>query len=130
MSLNSLACYQAGEDIIIEVATENEVLDYAPELEKIARIETRGVILTGPSKNSERDFVSRFFAPRAGINEDPVTGSAHCSLAVLWSKKLGKSSLGAEQLSRRRGTIELGVYPDHISLIGEAITFAKGTMNV
>jgi PhzF family phenazine biosynthesis protein len=128
LNLNAVACYQAGEDIIIEVASEAEVLDYIPELEKIAAVETRGLILTGPSKNNDRDFVSRFFAPRAGINEDPVTGSAHCSLAILWSKKLGKSSLRAEQLSQRRGFLELGVYPEHVSLIGKCSTFAKGNM--
>jgi PhzF family phenazine biosynthesis protein len=126
LNLNTVACYQAGEDIIVEVASEAEVLNYLPEIEKIAKIESRGLILTAPSSNAERDFVSRFFAPRAGINEDPVTGSAHCSLAILWSKKLEKSSLRAEQLSQRRGFIEVEIYPEHISLIGECITFAKG----
>jgi PhzF family phenazine biosynthesis protein len=126
LDLNPVVCYQAGEAIIIELASEDEVLNYQPEIEKIAKIAALGVILTAPSKNTDRDFVSRFFAPRAGINEDPVTGSAHCSLAVLWSKKLGKSSLRAEQLSHRRGFIGLGVYQEHISLIGNSITFATG----
>jgi PhzF family phenazine biosynthesis protein len=126
LNLNAVASYQAGEDIIIELANEGEVLNYRPEIEKIMKIDTRGVILTAPSKNTDRDFVSRFFAPRFGISEDPVTGSAHCSLAILWSKKLGKPSLRAEQLSQRRGFIELGVYQEHVSLIGESLTFAKG----
>lgn len=128
LNLAAVACYQAGEAIIIEVASEDEVLHYQPEIEEITKIDALGVILTGPSKNTDRDFVSRFFAPRAGINEDPVTGSVHCSLAILWSKKLGKSSLRAEQLSQRRGFIELGVYQEHISLMGECITFAKGNL--
>lgn len=128
LNLDIVAAYQAGEDIIVEVAHEDEVLDYAPEIEKIAKIETRGLIITSAGKNSDRDFVSRFFAPRFGIDEDPVTGSAHCSLAVLWSKKLGKSSLRAEQLSKRRGFLELGVYQEYVSLIGESTTFAKGTL--
>jgi len=128
LNLETVACYQAGDDVIVEVASEAEVLDYTPEIEKIAKIKARGVILTGPSKNSDRDFVSRFFAPRAGINEDPVTGSAHCSLAILWSKKLGKSLLRAEQLSQRSGFLELGVYQDHINLIGNCVTFSKGDM--
>ena len=128
LNLDIVAAYQAGEDIIVELAHEDEVLNYSPELDKLAKIDTRGIILTAPSKNADRDFVSRFFAPRFGINEDPVTGSAHCSLAVLWSKKLGKSSLRAEQLSQRRGFLELGVHQEHISLIGECITFAKGGM--
>lgn len=128
LSLEPVASYQAGEDIIVEVASEAEVLAYMPEIEKIAKIESRGVILTAPSKNTDRDFVSRFFAPRAGINEDPVTGSAHCSLAVLWSKKLGKSLLRAEQLSQRRGFLELEVHQDNVSLTGECVAFAKGNM--
>jgi len=128
LNLNPVACYQAGEDIIIEVASEAEVTDYQPELEKISRIDTRGVILTGPSANEDKDFVSRFFAPRAGIDEDPVTGSAHCSLAILWSKKLGKASLRAEQLSQRGGILDVSVYPEHISLIGKCSTFCAGTI--
>ena len=128
LNLDIVAAYQAGEDIIVELAYEDEVLNYSPELDKLAKIETRGIILTAPSKNADRDFVSRFFAPRFGINEDPVTGSAHCSLAILWSKKLGKSSLRAEQLSKRRGFLELVVHQEHISLIGECLAFSKGNM--
>lgn len=128
LKLTIVAAYQAGEDIIVELAHEDEVLNYSPELDKLAKIDTRGIILTAPSKNSDRDFVSRFFAPRFGINEDPVTGSAHCSLAVLWGKKLGKSSLRAEQLSQRRGFLKVGVHSEHVSLIGESMTFSKGTL--
>jgi len=128
LNLNIVAAYQAGEDIIVELATEAEVLNYSPEIEKLAKIETRGVIITAPAKNDERDFVSRFFAPRAGIDEDPVTGSAHCSLAILWSKKLGKQSLRAEQLSQRGGFLEVGVHQGHVSLIGKSLTFSKGTL--
>jgi len=129
LNLDFVACYQAGDDIIIEASNEDEVLNHNPEIEKLARIEARGIILTAPSKNSDRDFVSRFFAPRAGINEDPVTGSAHCSLAVLWSKKLEKSLLRAEQLSERRGFLELEVQKENIAITGEALTFAKGNLN-
>jgi len=128
LNVDMVAAYQAGEDIIVELAHEDEVLNYLPEIDKIAKIETRGLIITSASKSADRDFVSRFFAPRYGINEDPVTGSAHCSLAVLWSKKLGASSLRAEQLSQRRGFLELGVHQEHISLTGKSTTFAKGNL--
>jgi PhzF family phenazine biosynthesis protein len=127
LELDALAYYQAGEDIIIEFANEDDVISYQPNFEKISKINTRGIIFTAPSSNTNRDFVSRFFAPRAGINEDPVTGSAHCSLAVLWSKRLNKTSLRAEQLSQRRGFLELGVFQEHVSLIGESLTFSKGS---
>jgi PhzF family phenazine biosynthesis protein len=128
LNLDIVAAYQAGEDIIVELSSEEEVLRYSPEIEKLSRIETRGVIITAPAKNTDKDFVSRFFAPRAGIDEDPVTGSAHCSLAVLWSKKLGKQSLRAEQLSERRGFLEVGVHHEHISLVGKSSTFSRGTL--
>lgn len=127
LNLDIIAAYQAGDDVIIELAHEDEVLNYSPEIEKIAKIQTRGLIITSAGKNSEHDFVSRFFAPRIGVNEDPVTGSAHCSLAILWSKKLGKSSLRAEQLSQRRGFLDLKIYQDHVDISGESITFSKGT---
>jgi PhzF family phenazine biosynthesis protein len=128
LNLDIVAAYQAGEDIIVELATEDEVLNYLPEIEKLARIDTRGVIITAPAKNNEKDFVSRFFAPRAGVDEDPVTGSAHCSLGVLWSKKLGKKSLRAEQLSQRRGFLDITVHQEHVSLIGKSLTFARGIL--
>lgn len=130
LNVEALACYQAGEDIIVELKSEDEILNYQPNFEKIAKVNVRGIILTAPSKSNTRDFVSRFFAPRAGINEDPVTGSAHCSLAVLWSKKLDNLSLRAEQLSHRRGFLNLIVNQDSISLIGESVTFAKGNFSV
>ena len=126
LQLDAVACYRAGEDIIVEVSSEEEVLSYVPELDKIASIDARGLILTAPSKNSRRDFVSRFFAPRVGVNEDPVTGSAHCSLAILWGKRLNKSALRAEQLSQRGGFIELAVGSERVSLSGRSSTFTKG----
>lgn len=128
LNLDIVAAYQAGEDIIIELTHEAEVLEYSPELEKISKIAARGIIITAPSNTKSRDFVSRFFAPSYGINEDPVTGSAHCSLAVLWSQKLGKSSLRAEQLSERRGFLKLDVHQEHVCLIGASMTFSKGTL--
>lgn len=118
--------YLAGEDFIIEVASEQEVRCYEPEIAKIAQIKTRGIILTAPSESNERDFVSRFFAPRAGIDEDPVTGSAHCSLGDLWSKKLNKNQLRAEQVSARKGILGINVYETRVELSGQCVTFLKG----
>ncbi|RYY04343.1 MAG: PhzF family phenazine biosynthesis isomerase [Gammaproteobacteria bacterium] len=126
LNLEFVACYQAGEDIIIEVSSEDEVLNHNPEIEKLARIDARGIILTAPSKNSDRDFVSRFFAPRAGVNEDPVTGSAHCSLAVLWSQKLDKNFLRAEQISQRGGFLKLEVHQENVKITGESVIFSRG----
>jgi PhzF family phenazine biosynthesis protein len=129
LGLNQLCAYNAGEDIILALASEAEVANYQPNFVAIASIPTvRGVIITAKSETSERDFVSRFFAPRAGVNEDPVTGSAHCSLGSLWSIKLGKNVLRAEQLSTRRGILNLVVHDTRVDLIGECVTFLKGEL--
>lgn len=129
LGLHQQVAYSAGEDIILELANEAEVLNYRPDFVAIANInETRGIIITAKSATAERDFVSRFFAPSAGINEDPVTGSAHCSLADLWSKKLGKNNLRAEQLSNRRGILDLVVHDTRVELIGSCVTILKGEL--
>ncbi len=129
LGLHQLAAYQAGEDIILELANEAEVLSYRPDFAAISNInEARGIIITAKSANRERDFVSRFFAPNSGINEDPVTGSAHCSLADLWRKKLGKNKLRAEQLSTRRGILDLVVRDTRVELIGSCVTVLKGEL--
>lgn len=123
-----MAGYQAGEDILLELENENDVLQYQPDFTMIARINARGLIITAKSATNARDFVSRFFAPRAGINEDPVTGSAHCSLPEFWSKKLDKSILRAEQLSARRGILDLEVLAARVKLIGSCVTVMKGEL--
>ncbi len=129
LGLNQLNAYTAGEDIILELAYEADVTDYQPDFAAIKNIiDVRGLIITAPSATKERDFVSRFFAPNVGINEDPVTGSAHCSLGDLWFKKLGKKSLRAEQLSKRRGFLEVVVHEQRVELIGECVTVLKGQL--
>ncbi len=128
LNLHIVAGYQAGEDILLELESENDILQYQPDFTMIARINTRGLIITAKSATNARDFVSRFFAPRAGINEDPVTGSAHCSLAEFWSKRLGKNSLRAEQLSSRRGILDLEVLDTRVRLIGSCVTVMKGEL--
>ncbi len=128
LNLNIAAAYRAGEDILLELESEADVLHYQPDFTKISKINTRGVIITAKSATDDRDFVSRFFAPRVGINEDPVTGSAHCSLANLWSKKLGKNILRAEQLSKRRGILDLVVHDTRVELIGSCVTVLKGNL--
>ncbi len=85
-----------------------------------------GIIITAAGQTS--DFVSRFFAPRAGIPEDPVTGSAHCSLVPYWSEKLHKKDLHALQLSKRRGELFCQDLGERVSIAGNAVTFATGTI--
>lgn len=115
-------------DYVVEVDEEAAVRALAPDLGALAAIETRGVIVTARASTSGVDFVSRFFAPRAGIPEDSVTGSAHCCLAPLWASRLGTSRLIARQLSARGGLVRAEVEADRVVLSGQAITVLRGEL--
>jgi len=115
-------------DWLVEVADEAAVLAVRPELRAIAALGVRGVIVTAASASPERDFVSRFFAPAAGVDEDPVTGSAHCALAPYWAGKLGKAALNGYQASARGGTVECTVAGDRVVLGGRAITVLRAKL--
>jgi len=99
-----------------------------PDFMKMAAIKTRGIIVTAPGTNC--DFVSRFFAPAFGINEDPVTGSAHTALAPYWAKRLNKSRLTAQQLSKRGGILWCEVHGDRVNISGNAVKFMEGEITV
>ena len=115
-------------DYVVEVATVEEVQALTPDFERLKRLGLRGVMVTARSRDSECDFVSRFFAPGAGIDEDPVTGSAHCCLGPYWASKLGKSDLVAHQISARKGELRLRVTDDRIDISGKAVTVLKGAL--
>jgi PhzF family phenazine biosynthesis protein len=90
----------------------------------------RGVIVTARSASPQYDFVSRFFAPRVGVDEDPVTGSAHCCLGPYWQKRFGKSELTAFQASSRGGTVHVRVADERTYLAGQAVTVLRGELVV
>jgi len=90
-------------DFLVEAETEAEIRRLAPDFARLSLLEVRGVIVTSRSVTPQYDFVSRFFAPRAGVDEDPVTGSAHCCLGPYWQQRLGKSDFTAFQASARGG---------------------------
>ncbi len=116
---------EAGEDLIVELKSESEVKSFQPDFIEITNIDYRGVIIT--SKGSDHyDFVSRFFAPKIGVNEDPVTGSAHCKLADYWSQKLQKNAFVAYQASKRGGIIALKIENNRVLMEGTAVTIASG----
>ena len=94
----------------------------------LSTIGSRGFIVTSVADSTEFDFVSRFFAPGAGINEDPVTGSAHCCLGPFWQKRLGKSEFSAYQASPRGGVIKVEVAGERVILAGQAVTVMRGTL--
>ncbi|GJM30352.1 MAG: putative isomerase [Cyclobacteriaceae bacterium] len=119
--------YQGKTDLMIVVEDESAVRSVAPDFRKLAEIEVRGVIVTAPG--TAVDFVSRFFAPASGIDEDPVTGSAHCTLTPYWSKRLKKTQLSALQLSARKGHLHCELSGDRVKISGAAITYLTGTIN-
>lgn len=117
-----------GVDYVALLGSEREVLELKPDFAKLKKLDGRGLIVT--AKGDTSDFVSRFFAPKLGIDEDPVTGSAHCALAPYWSKKLGKTTLHAKQLSKRGGEIECALRGDRVLLGGYATKYMAGEIYI
>ncbi len=115
-------------DALAEVESEDVVRSLKPDFGRIAAIPVRGLIVTGRSKTSEFDFVSRFFAPRLGVDEDPVCGSAHCCLGPYWADRLGKTDLTAYQASPRGGVLRIQVRGPRVSLSGQAVTVMRGEL--
>lgn len=115
-------------DYMLELESEAAVRGLQPDFARLERVEARGVIVTSRSAAAEFDFVSRFFAPQSGVPEDPVTGSAHCSLGPYWQKKLGKTEFIAYQASARGGVIRVRVAGERIKLGGQAVTVLRGEL--
>jgi PhzF family phenazine biosynthesis protein len=117
-------------DYLVEVEDEDIVRNLKPDFQKLLQITARGIIATSRAKTRPYDFISRFFAPRVGINEDPVTGSAHCFLGPYWAKRLGKKEFLAYQASARGGEIRVRVAGERVFLGGQAVTVFSGTLLV
>jgi PhzF family phenazine biosynthesis protein len=117
-------------DYLVEVATEAELRALRPDFGKLIATECRGVIVTAKASDSRFDFVSRFFAPQAGVNEDPVTGSAHCCLSEWWGEKLGKSQMVGYQASERGGVVKVTRDRGRVKLGGRAVTMTRGELLV
>ena len=117
---------RSGPDLFAELAGEGAVRGLAPNLTALGGLAQRGVIVTSQSDHAEHDFVSRFFAPAVGIDEDPVTGSAHCALGPYWMERLGKSELVGFQASRRGGLVRVRPEGDRVRLQGQATTVVQG----
>lgn len=115
-------------DYLVEVDGEAVVRGLAPDFTALGKVEARGVIVTSRAASSECDFVSRFFAPAAGVNEDPVTGSAHVCLAPYWSAKLGRPELVGYQASPRGGIVRTHSRGDRVGLAGQAVTVLAGEL--
>lgn len=116
-------------DYLVQVSSAKVVREVKPDFGKLTALAVRGVILTSVSDERQFDFISRFFAPAVGVNEDPVTGSAHCTLGPFWSARLNKTDLNAFQASRRGGIIKLQVAGDRVQLSGQAVTVMRGHLD-
>jgi PhzF family phenazine biosynthesis protein len=115
-------------DYLIEVQDEQTIREIAPDFRRLAEVDCRGVIVTARSTGNPYDFISRFFAPQSGIDEDPVTGSAHCTLAHYWQQRLGKSEFRAYQASQRGGRVDVVIEGDRVLLRGTAVVVTRGQL--
>ena len=117
-----------ARDLMVVFKTEADVQELDPDFARMLDIHHLGIIATAPG--DDVDFVSRFFAPRAGINEDPVTGSAHCMLIPFWATRLGKSTLKAKQLSKRVGRLNCEFKGQRVEIAGKAVTYMIGDIYI
>jgi predicted PhzF superfamily epimerase YddE/YHI9 len=117
-----------ARDLLTVFESEADVRDFRPDMAKIASLDAFALIISAPG--SDVDFVSRFFAPRAGIPEDPVTGSAHCTLIPYWARRLGKSELVARQLSARGGEIRCELRGERVVIGGDVVEYLRGEIEV
>ena len=118
----------SARDTLCVFAREEDVLALRPDFAAIARLDTFALIATAPGRDC--DFVSRFFAPGAGVNEDPVTGSAHCTLVPYWAGRLGKSKLHARQVSARGGELFCELRGDRVAMSGRAVLYLRGEIDI
>jgi len=117
-----------SRDFLAVFKSEDEILSLEPDFDSLKKLDCLGVIVTAPG--NEVDFVSRFFAPKAGINEDPVTGSTHTTLAPFWADRLGKTSMQARQLSDRRGELKCELKGDRVLISGSAVLYMRGAIHL
>jgi len=120
--------YKGKTDYLLVFENEDQIRNIQPNYPVISRWKVRGVIVTARGKNV--DFVSRFFGPQSGVNEDPVTGSAHTTLTPYWAEKLGKTELSAIQLSDRKGHLTCKYMGDRVHISGQAKTYLIGEIDV
>lgn len=117
-----------ARDLLVVFDNKRDVHELSPDLWKLSQVDALGIIVTAPGAG--HDFVSRFFAPRAGVPEDPVTGSAHCTLVPYWAQRLGKKTLTAHQVSRRGGELFCELAGKRVHIAGHAVTYLQGAIRL
>ena len=116
------------EDYLVQAPSEQMVRKLAPDFTLLKQVPARGIMVTSEAEATEIDFVSRFFAPQVGIDEDPVTGSAHCCLGPFWQRQTGRSFFNARQVSLRGGALSVRVEDKRVFLTGKAVTVLRGRL--
>jgi len=130
LGIAEASIYRNRLDYLIPVSTAAEVWDLAPDFSALKTVDMRGVMVTATTDDPVFDFVSRLFAPAAGIDEDPVTGSAHCALYPFWCERLHKAEMMAYQASRRGGVVKLRGQGGRVMLTGRAVTVVSGELHL
>jgi len=128
IGLRPVSACKGKTDYMLIYQDQAQIEKIQPDFHKLKQTDARGIMVTAPGKES--DFVSRFFAPAVGVDEDPVTGSAHTSLIPYWSKTLGKTEMSAIQLSYRRGYLKCKYLGDRVEIGGNAVTYLIGEIEV
>lgn len=130
LGLTPSKVFMGREDYLAVLDNRQQVAGLHPDFSAMRRLQGRGVIVTAPCEDNSADFISRCFYPNAGIDEDPVTGSAHTTMTPYWADRLGKAELFARQISRRGGTMKCKMLNDRVEIIGQAVTYLTGTAHI
>ncbi|HEY2728181.1 MAG TPA: PhzF family phenazine biosynthesis protein [Parafilimonas sp.] len=128
LGIEIVPVFKTSFDYMVLLLSQQKIEDLNPDFSALAKVKARGVITT--AKGNDSDFVSRCFYPQSGVNEDPVTGSAHTIMVPYWSKQLGKTSLRAIQLSKRRGYLDCELKGNRVLMSGNAVTYLKGEYEI
>jgi PhzF family phenazine biosynthesis protein len=131
LGADPVSVHRGRFDYLVELRSDAAVRSLTPDMHKLKQIEARGIVVTAQAASgSDHDYVCRGFFPQSGIDEDPVTGSAHCMLAPFWSERLGKMTMTGYQASKRGGYVQVVLRGDRVDLIGDAVIVLKGELHV
>ncbi|WP_261319251.1 PhzF family phenazine biosynthesis protein [Microbulbifer agarilyticus] len=128
--INAFEVAGSDDQLLLEFTAAKQVAALSPDMRAVAQLPYKGLICTAPGDSYACDFVSRFFAPAIGIDEDPVTGSAHTRLVPFWAQKLDKTTLSAKQISARGGELDCELIGDRVIMRGHAVTYLRGQIAV
>jgi PhzF family phenazine biosynthesis protein len=128
LGIAPIAVERCDDDYLVEIGSEAHVRSLRPDFSLLLEVDAMGLMVTAKASTAGYDFVSRYFTPKEGINEDPVTGSAHCALGPYWRNRLGRDELMAFQASSRGGIVKVRVGNDRVFLLGQAVTVLKGML--